>query len=63
LILTLLLLLPLLQPASVDPSQANLLCCGSVMQAELIHSVANREETAFQIGRSILLKVSTGVNR
>jgi hypothetical protein len=27
------------------------------MQAELEHSVANLGETAFQIGRSILLKV------
>uniref|UniRef100_A0A383V3G1 Uncharacterized protein n=1 Tax=Tetradesmus obliquus TaxID=3088 RepID=A0A383V3G1_TETOB len=46
-------------PANVDPSQASLLCCGTVMQAEAIHSVANREEPAFQMGRSTLLKVLT----
>jgi hypothetical protein len=50
--------LTLLQPANVDPSQASLLCCSTVMQAEAIHSVANREEPAFVWGRSTLLKVS-----
>eukprot|EP00879_Flechtneria_rotunda_P007309 GHRR01007667.1.p1 GENE.GHRR01007667.1~~GHRR01007667.1.p1 ORF type:complete len:1185 (+),score=472.31 GHRR01007667.1:1197-4751(+) len=44
-------------PVSLDPSQAQLLCAGYVMQSEVIHSVANRAEPRFVKGRRVLLEV------
>lgn len=50
------------QPVTLDPQQAALLCAGHKLQAEIIHSVANRAESRFQKGRRAVLEVRRRYN-